>query len=346
MSLLGIDIGGANLKAADGRGWAVSVPFALWRNPQQLAQRLGQLVESSPAAGRLVVTMTGELCDCFSNKAEGVGHILDAVQTVAKDRDVRVYCVDGRFATTGEARESPQLAAASNWHALATFVCRFMLSRTGLLIDVGSTTTDVIPLVDGRVAAQSRNDTERLLSHELLYRGVGRTPICALTNAVPLRSQLCRIAAEVFATTADAYLLLGDLAEDLEADWTADGRPLAKKFARQRIARQLCADADELQSEDFNEIANAVRDVQHGELAGSIRAVADRLPEPPSVCVLSGTGEFLAEAVVRRVLLGCRIASLAREIGPRASGCAPAHAVAVLAAEAEQRRKIARNTGN
>ena len=106
-----------------------------------------------------------------------------------------------------EARESPQLAAASNWHALANFVCRFVTSRTGLLIDVGSTTTDVIPLADGRVAARGRNDTERLLSQELVYRGVGRTPICALTDALPLREQLCPIAAEVFATTADAYLL-------------------------------------------------------------------------------------------------------------------------------------------
>src|SRR5436190_20586903 len=230
MSLLGIDIGGANLKAADGRGWARSVPFALWRNPQGLAQQLGQLVESSPAADRLVVTMTGELCDCFSSKAEGVRHILDSIQIAADSREVCVYSVDGSFMTAIEARESSQLAAASNWHALAKFACRFVSAQAGLLIDVGSTTTDVIPLVDGRVAARGRNDTERLLSRELLYLGVGRTPICALTDALPLRGQLCRMAAEVFATAADAYLLLGDLNEDLEADWTADGRPLTKKF--------------------------------------------------------------------------------------------------------------------
>jgi probable H4MPT-linked C1 transfer pathway protein len=346
MSWLGIDIGGANLKAADGRGWARSVPFALWRNPQLLAEQLCQLIESSPDAQQLVVTMTGELCDCFSSKAEGVRHILDSIQIAADSREVRVYCVDGTFVTAVEARESPQLAAASNWHALAKFACRFVSARAGLLIDVGSTTTDVIPLVDGRVAARGRNDTERLLSQELLYRGVGRTPICALTDALPLRGQLCRMAAEVFATTADAYLVLGDLNEDLEADWTADGRPLTKKFARQRLARQLCADADELQFEELEGIANAVRDVQRGELAGSIQAVSDRLPGPPSVCVLSGTGEFLAESMVRRVLPGCRIVSLGREIGLPASGCAPAYAVAVLAAEAEIGAKIATNAAN
>jgi probable H4MPT-linked C1 transfer pathway protein len=280
--------------------------------------------------------MTGELCDCFSSKAEGVRHILDSIQIAADSREVRVYSVDGAFVTAIEARESPKLAAASNWHALAKFACRFVSAQAGLLIDVGSTTTDVIPLVDGRVAARGRNDTERLLSRELLYLGVGRTPICALTDALPLRGQLCRMAAEVFATTADAYLLLGDLNEDLEADWTSDGRPLTKKFARQRLARQLCADADELQLEDFERIANAVRDAQHGELAGSIQAVSDGIPGGLSDCVLSGTGEFLADAVVRRVLPDCRIVSLAREIGLPASGCAPAHAIAVLAAEAEK----------
>jgi probable H4MPT-linked C1 transfer pathway protein len=309
-----------------------------------LAQQLGQLVESGAAADRLVVTMTGELCDCFISKAEGVRHILDSIQIVANRREVRVYCVDGTFKKAVEARQLPELAAASNWHALAQFACRFVSARAGLLIDVGSTTADVIPLVDGRVAARGRNDTERLLSRELLYRGMVRTPICALTHALPFRGQLCRIAAEVFATTADAYLLLGDLSEDLEADWTADGRPLTKEFAKQRLARQLCADADELQLEDFERIANAVRDAQHGELAGSIQAVRDRIPGPLSDCVLSGTGEFLADAVVRRVLPGCRIVSLAGEIGLPASGCAPAHAIAVLAAEAENRRKMAANT--
>ena len=46
MSWLGVDIGGANLKAADGRGWAQSVPFALWRDPQGLAEALAALVEN------------------------------------------------------------------------------------------------------------------------------------------------------------------------------------------------------------------------------------------------------------------------------------------------------------
>src|SRR5437763_6925264 len=121
MSWLGLDIGGANLKAADGRGWARSVPFALWREPHRLADALRTLIACGPVAERLAVTMTGELCDCFCSKAEGVRHILGTVESVAQEREVLVYLVDGRFVTIGEATASPHLTAASNWHALANF---------------------------------------------------------------------------------------------------------------------------------------------------------------------------------------------------------------------------------
>jgi probable H4MPT-linked C1 transfer pathway protein len=246
-----------------------------------------------------------------------------------------MYCVDGRFVTIDEARKTPELAAASNWHALASFACRFVNAQTGLLVDIGSTTTDVIPLVDGRVAASGRTDKERLLSGELLYRGVGRTPICAMTDALPLGDRLCPIAAELFATTADACVLLGDVGEDATADWTADGRPLTKACARQRLARQFCADAEEIDPDDFELIAKAVREIQERELERSVQFVADRLRERPLACVMGGAGEFLANDVIRRVLPDCRVVSLTDEIGDSVSGVAPAHAIAVLAAEAE-----------
>jgi probable H4MPT-linked C1 transfer pathway protein len=333
MNWLGLDIGGANLKAADGHGWAQSVPFPLWRRPEQLTERLAQRIDGSPLSQALAATMTGELCDCFETKPAGVRHIVDSLLAAAGNRQVRVYCVDGRFVGADEAREQPHLAAASNWHALASFVCRFISSRTGLLIDIGSTTTDIIPLVDSCVAARGRNDTERLLSQELLYRGVGRTPICALTDALPLRNQLCRIAAEFFATTADAHVLLGNLPEDPTADWTADGRPLTKACAKQRLARQLCADRADLTPEVLLNIADTVHGIQGDELTRAIEAVTTAMPQPPSRCILSGAGEFLARSVAAKVLGDAQILSLADLIGPHASSSAPAHAVAVLAAE-------------
>lgn len=336
MPWLGLDIGGVNLKAADGRGWARSRTFPLWREPDRLADALAELLRDAPHAEKLAVTMTGELCDCFATKAAGVRHILSAAQRVAAGRGVRVYLADGRFASLDQARELPHLAAASNWHALASFACRYAQdgpSNAALLVDVGSTTTDVVPLVDGRVAARGRGDLERLASGELVYSGVGRTPVCAVTSHLPWCGRPCPIAAEVFATTADAYLLLNELEVDEQADWTADGRPLTSPCARQRLARMLCADAANLRDEDFQEMASAIREAQIAQVERAVTSVIGQMPHLPSQFVISGTGEFLAQAVLNRSSLGTKIVSLAEVLGSGASRGGPAYALAVLARE-------------
>ena len=125
MTLLGLDIGGANLKAADGNGFARTEPFALWKAPANLAGALQRLITRSPRAERLAVTMTGELADCFTSKAEGVSHILDAIDQIAETRPVQVYLSNGDLVDPAAARHAPLLAAASNWHVLARFASRF-----------------------------------------------------------------------------------------------------------------------------------------------------------------------------------------------------------------------------
>src|SRR5262249_24868818 len=157
------------------------------------------LIASLPAADVLAVTMTGELCDCFESKRQGVHAILDAVEAAAGATPVLVYRTEGRFVTPAEARTAAPLVAAANRPALATLAGRYAPQGPALLIDVGSTTTDIVPLLDGRPVPQGRTDPERLDCGELVYTGIRRTPICALLGG--------NIAAEVFATTLDAYLV-------------------------------------------------------------------------------------------------------------------------------------------
>lgn len=332
MSWLGLDIGGANLKAADGRGWARSEPFALWRDPHGLSAALESLMGRAPHTDRLAITMTGELCDCFRTKEEGVCHILNSVVQAAGKREVLAYLVDGRLVPVAKAYRSPQLAMASNWHALAQFACRFVDGNTGLLIDVGSTTTDIVPLVAGRPRPQGLNDTDRLLSGELVYAGVGRTPVCAITQSLPWRDLQCPVAAELFATTADAYVILGELAEQPESDATADGRPLTKEFARERLARMICADASTFRMEDATLAAITIHGAQSTRLGESIRQVISGISQPECV-VLSGSGEFLAGAVAGDILPAARTVGLSQQLGTDSSECAPAYALATLAGE-------------
>ncbi len=245
MDVLGLDIGGANLKAAHSNRQALSVPFALWKTPALLPNALDRLIQNMPPFDALAVTMTGELCDCFESRRQGVHVILDAVTAIAGPSPIRVWRNDGYFVDVSVARETPLQVASANWLALATFAGRYAPKGPALLIDIGSTTTDVIPLVDGRPRPKGRTDQERLWSSELVYTGVRRTPLCAFVGF--------RIAAELFATTLDAYLLLGYIPEDAMDANTADGRPATKAYAEARIARMFCADVETSTAEDRRE---------------------------------------------------------------------------------------------
>jgi probable H4MPT-linked C1 transfer pathway protein len=330
MSLLALDIGGANLKAADGRGFAVSRYFPLWQSPERLPQALAELLAKSPAAEQLVVTMTGELADCFATKAEGVRSIVSAVEQVAGPRKVSIYGADGSFMPPALAAQRPLLAAASNWHALARFAGRYAETATALLIDIGSTTCDNIPLLDGRPRTRGQTDPERLESGELVYTGVERSPVCALVQSIPWREARCRVAQELFATTKDAYLILGELPEDSADCHTADGRPATRAAAIQRLARTICADGSMFDAADARRAAVEIADAQTEMIAIAAGEVIGRLDSPPGTVILSGQGEFLAKRVQTRIAPGAVTVSLGEKLGATVTRAAPAHALAVL----------------
>jgi hypothetical protein len=231
----------------------------------------------------------------------------------------------------------PQLVAASNWHALARFAGRFAGPGPALLLDVGSTTCDLIPLVNGQPVAIGKTDTERLLSGELVYTGVERSPVCGVVHYLPYRGQTCPVCHELFAATRDVYVLLGELPEDLTNTETSDGQPLTKGAARLRMARMVAADRDEFNHRDAVAAAQSVWDAQASQLATAIGKVRSRLPGAPQKVILSGHGEFLARTALALVAEQSPVLSLASELGSDISRSAPAHALAVLAREASGR---------
>src|SRR5262249_62381051 len=100
--------------------------------------------------GSVAVTMPAELSDVFRTKREGVSFVLDAIEAVSP-APVRVFTTAGDFVDGVTARARPIDAAASNWVATAMLVGQFV--PDALLVDIGSTTTDVIPVVGGPLAA-------------------------------------------------------------------------------------------------------------------------------------------------------------------------------------------------
>jgi (4-(4-[2-(gamma-L-glutamylamino)ethyl]phenoxymethyl)furan-2-yl)methanamine synthase len=327
MTVLGLDIGGANLKAAHTSGRALSVPFPLWKNPAALPDALRRLLEAMPPTEALAVTMTGELCDSFENKRQGVLTILDAVSAIAGSTPVRVWRTDGRFVDVSAARAAPLQAASANWLALATFAGRYAPKGPSLLIDIGSTTTDIVPLLDGRPMPKARTDPDRLRSSELVYTGVRRTPLCAVLGGYDL-------AAELFATTLDAYLLLDLVPEDPADTNTADGRPATKAAAQTRIARMFCADLETSTADERRCYAENIMHQQMMMLGTAFNRVARRLPALPQTILFAGEGEFLIRLALKgqQNIPPCRVVSLSRELSPELSRTACAYAVAMLAA--------------
>ena len=335
--VIGLDLGGANLKASLENGPGRSLSFALWKHPEQLADKLQELLRDWLPCQLIAVTMTAELADCFQTKAEGVDHILRAVEHIAKDAEIVVWQTFGEFVTPDIAREFPLLSAAANWHALATFLGRLAPDGGALLIDVGSTTTDIIPLVNGRPATSGVTDGERLISGELVYSGMRRTPLCALAEFIPFRGQQSRLAAELFATTQDIYLLGGQLNEDANDCDTANGRPATRECAYDRITRMLCSDRSEVTFAEAVAIAEHLSDVQAGRIAAAVNAVLNRMPTECQNVVISGSGSRLAERVVagHERLSRCPLVRLSEVFSPDVSESACAFAVARLAVEQE-----------
>jgi (4-(4-[2-(gamma-L-glutamylamino)ethyl]phenoxymethyl)furan-2-yl)methanamine synthase len=331
--ILALDIGGANIKQADGAGYAASWPFELWKTPERLAKQLAKCLAAAPPADHLIVTMTGELCDCYKTKREGVQHIVDATIEAAGKTSVLFYQTTGQLVTAHEACEKYLLTAASNWHALATFAGRFCDGEPGLLIDIGSTTTDIVPLIDGKEAARGRTDPERLLTGELVYTGVERSPVCAIVSHVPWRATDCPVAQEFFATSGDSYLLLGELGEDENDTNTADGKPFTCEAAHARLARMVCGDRELVSCEEAIGFAGAICEAQLDVLSRAFAQVASAMPAKPQAAILSGHGEFLARRLLDRVGWQGGIVSLQLKLGPEVSRCASAHALAVLAHE-------------
>jgi probable H4MPT-linked C1 transfer pathway protein len=330
--VLAFDVGGANIKAADGLGWVHSEPFPLWQRWRDLPGVLERIVlDRRPR--RVVATMTGEIADCYPSRADGVADIVAAVVTAARgdDASVGIYRVDGALVPPEVAVAAPLLVAAANWHAVARLAASLSRHRRGLLVDVGSTTTDIVPLLDGAPAALAHDDQGRMATGELVYTGVERTPVAALVGRLPWRGSMRPVASERFAQSQDAWILLGALPERPECRDTADGGPATADAARRRLARMLLADPDDVSHDEAVAMAGRCADRQARMVAAALGRVAAALGWLPQEVVLSGHGGCLTRRALDRVAWQPEVTSLPAILGDAVSRAGPAHAVAAIA---------------
>lgn len=337
ISVAGWDIGGAHLKAARIENGAVEeirqTVCPLWLGEDRLKQALLNAGEKFLVAPLHAVTMTGELAENFASRAEGVRRILELCAKELRG-EIAVYTTRGGFVSPEQAAKLWSEVASANWHATAAAVAR--LIPDALLIDIGSTTTDIVPIMDGKVAARGFTDAERLAHGELVYTGVIRTSLMALSDRAPFRGAWQPLAAENYATSADLYRLSGELDERDDLYPASDGRGKSAEECLARLARMLGRDTDEARPESWQPAVAYFRERQirliHDK---ALQVISAGALSPAAPVVGAGAGYFLAGEAAKRLGrsykdFGELVPGLA-ETQRLARLCAPSVAVALLA---------------
>jgi probable H4MPT-linked C1 transfer pathway protein len=311
--VIGWDIGGANVKAArlifeDGRavsGRAVRRYFEIWRDKAGLATLLRDLHDELGSADAMAVTMTAELADVFGTRAEGVAYILETVRNALPGTPMYAIDLEGRPVPFDGEPEDLMVFAATNWIAEALVLAD--RQPDCLMVDIGSTTTDLIPIIGGRLAAKGRRDIERLASGELIYTGALRTPVAAIVSQVPVKGMICRISAEHFAISADVYLALGRIGPAEYVCATPDGRGKTPQEALDRLARVICEDSKGLAQEEVTRMAAYIAEKQVQQITEGMLQVLSRFDSGFGLPVVAvGIGAFLGALCAGRLGLEVR----------------------------------------
>ncbi len=343
VDVLGYDVGGANTKAAFvtvKAGELLNVQgaaeyFPVWKHPEKLVDVLLALKEQlgTVRLDGVGLTMTAELSDAYQTKREGVTHILDCVKKAFPDVPIYVLNTDAKMEPLDAAKQAPLEVAAANWAATGWLVSKRV--KDCVIVDVGSTSTSIIPIVNGKVAARGKTDLDKLLCGELVYTGSLRTNVAAIVQSIPISKGVATVASELFALSGDVHLVLGNITENEFTSETADGRGKSLPEAYARLARVICADTEMLTPQEILDIAKYIYGkqlLQVEEGLSKVYAYTKTLVSSKVPVVVTGLGKnFIAKKAAMNLCVDS-IIDLGIVLPKNAVFATPAFGVALMAA--------------
>jgi probable H4MPT-linked C1 transfer pathway protein len=341
--VLGYDVGGANTKAVllcvkKGKLLNAEVAveyFPIWKKPEKLGEVLLKLKQQLVASSLdgVGLTMTAELSDAYQTKREGVDDILNCVSKTFPEVPVFVLNTAAELVTLDVAKQKPLTVAAANWAASGWLVATKL--KNCVVVDVGSTSTSIIPIVNGKVVALGTTDLDKLICGELVYSGCLRTNVAAIVHSIPIRNVAAGVASELFALSGDVNLILGNISKEDYSIETADGRGKTIPEALARLTRVICADTEMLTRQEIIKMAEYISDKQIQQVAEGLSKVysyTKSLALGKVPVVVTGIGKnFIARKAAEKLCIA-EILDLGTMLSDKAVSATPAFGVALMTA--------------
>jgi (4-(4-[2-(gamma-L-glutamylamino)ethyl]phenoxymethyl)furan-2-yl)methanamine synthase len=295
---VGWDIGGAHLKIVvlDESGailQALQLPCPLWKGLNYLENAMNAALQTSihaPSGACNAVTMTGELVDLFENRQQGVMEIANLAAKLL-GKDTLFYAANDGFVRLARVSEVWASIASANWHASASALGNYV--PDALLVDIGSTTTDIIAISGGKVTIGNLSDAARLVDDSLVYTGVVRTPVMALAQKLMFEGVETNVAAEYFATSADVYRLTNELLPEFDQAESADGKGKTTLESARRLARMIGHDVETYEIKTWKNLAETCKKLQMQQIK---TAVLKHMKAGVPI-IGAGAGSFLVKQI-------------------------------------------------
>lgn len=340
--IVGWDIGGAHVKAAliNNQGTVINIYLQacpLWKGLNYLQKSVNHILATLPVIySKHVITMTGELVDLFASRDEGVVQIIKCLQVSIGKSELLIYAGQQGFIKASLLNHQHYTAIASaNWFASASWVTQSI--NKALLVDIGSTTTDILLCQHNKVDAQGFNDYQRLQSQELVYTGIIRTAVMAITQSVSFKGHVIGLMAEYFATMADVYRLTGELNEAHDKLDTADGQEKTQQASARRLSRMIAYDFNENDLNLWKQLAFTLKLKQKQHIQKACQHQLSRVLFDNNIHIIgAGVGRFLAKQIAADLSLPYKdfnelFNTNFSDVNISIADCAPAVAIACLA---------------
>ena len=295
MKIIGWDIGGAHIKAAKidfkkKTSKTKQLYSPIWKNVNYLKKSIKLIKKKLGKTNYHAITMTAELSDIFPDRKNGVKHIINLSSKILGEKNIFFYSKKN-FLKKKLAIKKPFELNSMNWHATASFVSNFFPNC--ILVDIGSTTSDIIPIKNKEIISKDVSDYQRLKSNELIYLGVLRTPI----QAVERKKNLIN---ENFANLSDVYRVLNKIPSTFDLLPTLDRKTKNKHDSARRIARIFGKDYKKNHFLKWKKTAYQIEGKHLKILKNVIKKIEKKNFLKKVPIIGAGIGEFLVKKIYNK----------------------------------------------